>query len=146
MQSEVYALRESDSVLDALRLFSDKRISGAPVLDEKGGLAGFISDGDIIGALSRQDPTVSFYAVVTDPDKGDFSSKLEALRGITVGQLATKSVVSVDLSARMTDVCTLLSQRHLKKMPVLKDGRVVGVINRSDITGYAVTRYIELGA
>ncbi len=143
MKTDVYALKESDTALDALRLFTSKHISGAPVLDESGSLAGFVSDGDIIGSLSKQDPRFSFYAVVTDPDACDFEDKMQSLTSFTVGQLSTKQVVSVDVNAKMEDVCAVLSQHHLKKLPVLSDGKVVGIINRSDITGYAVSQYAQ---
>ncbi|MDO4854627.1 MAG: DHA2 family efflux MFS transporter permease subunit [Coriobacteriia bacterium] len=146
MKTDVFALKEGDTALDALRLFTEKGISGAPVLDEAGSLVGFVSDGDIIGSLSKQDPRVSFYAVVTDPDARNFSDKLELLTSLTVGEISTKQVVSVDLTARMDDVCAVLSQHHLKKVPVLADGKLVGVINRSDITNFAVSRYAQLEA
>lgn len=144
MKSEVFTLKESDSALDALSLFVEKGISGAPVVSEDGKLVGFVSDGDVIGALSRQNPTVSFYAVVTDPDSADFAQKLSSLLQVKVGQLAKRPVIAVELGADMRDVCAKLSQHHLKKMPVLDKGKIVGVINRSDITGYAVSLYEKM--
>ncbi len=146
MKADVFTLKESDSVLDALRLFAEKGISGAPVVGGDGSLAGFVSDGDIIGSLSKQDPRFSFYAVVTDPNARNFSDKLELLTSLTVGELSTKQVISVDLASSMEDVCSVLSQHHLKKVPVLADGKLVGVINRSDITNFAVSRYAQMEA
>lgn len=146
MKTDVFALKEDDTALDALRLFAEKGISGAPVVGKDGVLAGFVSDGDIIGTLSKQDPHFSFYAVVTDPDARDFKDKMESLTSLSVGELSTKQVISVDLSASMDEVCSVLSQHHLKKVPVLADGKVAGIINRSDITNFAVSRYARLEA
>ena len=52
-------------------------------------------------------------------------------------------MLSVQVGDDMRDVCTLLVNHHLKKAPVLDHGKIVGVINRSNITGYAVERYAE---
>ncbi len=143
MKTEVYTLPETATALEALALFSKKGISGAPVVNEKGKVTGFVSDGDIIGTLSKQNPTfTSFYAVAYDNGAdSQLDEKLSALRTMTVDQLSTKTVLSVDVNDDMRDVCTLLSAHHLKKVPVLDGGTMVGIINRSDITHYAVRFY-----
>lgn len=143
MKTEVYTLPETATALEALALFSKKGISGAPVVNKKGKVTGFVSDGDIIGTLSKQNPTfTSFYAVAYDNGAdSQLDEKLSALRTMTVDQLSTKTVLSVDVNDDMRDVCTLLSAHHLKKVPVLDGGTMVGIINRSDITHYAVRFY-----
>ncbi len=141
MKPEVFTLGENASALDALRLFAQKRISGAPVINEQGKLTGFVSDGDIIGTLSRQNPTfTSFYAYTTE-DGADFDKKIELLSNMPVSTIATKNVLTVDAGDDMRDVCALLAQHHLKKAPVMENGKMVGVINRSDITRYTVGLY-----
>ena len=42
----------------------------------------------------------------------------------------------------LTDVCRVLSENHLKKVPVLEAGHIVGIINRSDITQYSMAAYL----
>ena len=141
MKPEVFTLSENASALDALRLFAQKRISGAPVVNEAGKLTGFVSDGDIIGTLSRQNPTfTSFYAYTTE-DGADFDKKIKLLSGMPVSAIATKNVLTVNAGDDMRDVCALLAEHHLKKAPVMENGKMVGVINRSDITRYTVGLY-----
>ncbi len=141
MKPEVFTLPESASALEALRLLAQKRISGAPVVNEAGKLTGFVSDGDIIGTLSRQNPTfTSFYAYTTE-DGADFDKKIELLSSMPVSTIATKNVLTVNADDDMRDVCSLLAENHLKKAPVMDGGTMVGVINRSDITRYTVGLY-----
>lgn len=142
MKTDVYTLADTDTALDALRLFTGKGISGAPVVDEDGSLVGFLSDGDVIGALAHQNPNfTSFYAVVTDSLEEGFDDKVATLAHTTVGQLATKEVLTVATSDDLRDVCTLLASHHLKKAPVMDGTRMVGVINRSDALAHAVALY-----
>lgn len=142
MKTDVYTIAEDASALDAMRLFAEKKISGVPVVDGSGQVTGFVSDGDIIGTLARQNPTyTSFYAFTTDESGMSFEDKLTALQNLQVGNIATPHVLSVNLGDDMRDVCTLLAQHHLKKVPVMDRGKMVGILNRSDITRYTVGMY-----
>lgn len=142
MANEVFAVNENASALEALKLFAEKNISGAPVVNDKGALTGFVSDGDIIGTLARQSTTfTSFYSYTIEANGQDFEEKAAALSQMTVGSIATKNVLTVNIDDDMRDVCALLAQHHLKKAPVMKNGMMVGVINRSDITRYTVGLY-----
>ena len=142
MQHEVYALNENANALEALKLFAEKGISGAPVVDAQGKLSGFVSDGDIIGTLAHQDTTfTSFYSYTIDSNGQDFEEKAKALASMSVGSIATKNVLTVNLDDDMRNVCATLAQQHLKKAPVMSNGKMVGIINRSDITRYTVGLY-----
>lgn len=144
MQKEVFSLNENANALEALRLFAEKEISGAPVLDKNGNLCGFVSDGDIIGTLARQDTTfTSFYSYTIDSNEQGFEEKASTLIGMKVGTIATKNVLTVDLKDDMRTVCATLAQHHLKKAPVMDKGKMVGIVSRTDITRYTVGLYAK---
>ncbi len=142
MRTPVFTLRDTDTALDALKLFADKGISGAPVINEKGKLCGFVSDGDVIAMMSRQNSAFNgYWAFAVDTNAESFTQRLDALTSTTVGSLATRDVLTVSVHDDMRDVCTLLAGRHLKKVPVMDGNTMVGIINRSNITRQAVERY-----
>lgn len=143
MKREVFTLAETDSALDAMRLFAEKKISGAPVVDAAGKLTGFLSDGDVIGMLAKQEAAfTSFYAYTLDSNDETFAQKVEALRSLEVGRIATQQVIAVHETDDMRDVCALLAQHRLKKAPVLNAaGDMVGILSRTDITRYTVGLY-----
>ena len=144
MQKEVFSLNENANALEALRLFAEKEISGAPVLDKNGNLCGFVSDGDIIGTLARQDTTfTSFYSYTIDSNEQGFEEKASTLIDMKVGTIATKNVLTVDLQDDMRTVCATLAQHHLKKAPVMDKGKMVGIVSRTDITRYTVGLYAK---
>ncbi len=142
MKTDVFVLDEDTSALDALRLFSKEGISGAPVVTKEGKLAGFVSDGDIIGSLARQTPTfTSFYAYTAEGDDEAFEEKAKLLASMPVSRVSTKNVLTVSVNDDMRDACAKLAAHHLKKAPVMNGEVMVGIINRSDITRYTVNLY-----
>lgn len=134
MQRDVYVVRQDASYLDALHFLSEKKISGAPVVDEEGSLVGFISDGDILRRLATEhSPFVNEAAF----GKTDFNDKLLSVMSLRISEVAVKNVITVDVSDDLSEVCYKLAENHLKKAPVMCAGRMVGVINRFNITDYA---------
>ena len=51
--------------------------------------------------------------------------------------------IGVSVHADIAEVCRILAQNHLKKVPVLDKGKIVGVVNRSDVTLYSMRIYIK---
>lgn len=138
MKQEVYTLNENDTALDALKLFVEMGISGAPVVNGMGELAGFVSDGDVLGSLAKQDASYSSFYAFTIDDGSSFNQKAAELRNISVGEIATQDVITVNVHDDMRNVCNTLAKHHLKKAPVMDGKRMVGIINRSNITRFAV--------
>lgn len=147
MKREVYTLPDTATVTDAMQLFVDHGVSAVPVVNAEGIPVGFVSDGDILRFLSKgtgvgiaMNPT-SLITLI-DPTIPDFGARCEELAAMHVADIAEPSVVSVDVHADLPEVCRVLGENHLKKVPVLDGGKLVGVINRSDITHYAMETYL----
>ena len=146
MKRDVYTVPETATVSDAVQLFVDKGISAAPIVNAVGEAVGFISDGDVMRSLSRRDRTFMDPIVMimrTEADDHDFNEKLEALMGMNVRQIGVPGSIGVDIHADLADVCRVLGENRLKKVPVMDEGRIVGMINRSDITQYSMKTYLE---
>ncbi len=145
MKTDVYTLQPADTVKDAMELFISKHISACPIVDAKGEPVGFISDGDILKQLSRQsesyiDPIVLM--MTSANDTATYNEKLEHLMSLPVSSVGAKGTIGVNIHADLEEVCRVLSKNHLKKVPVIEEGRIVGIINRSDITEYSMETYL----
>jgi DHA2 family lincomycin resistance protein-like MFS transporter len=141
---DVYTLGPNDLVLDALRGFVDKGVSGMPIVNEGGGLLGFVSDGDVMRYLADQHPAfTTAYSLIVEDGNERFDDSLTSLLQLPLAEIATKHVVSVEADMELGEVCRILSHHHLKKAPVLRDGKMVGIVNRSNITRYSLTTYLE---
>ncbi len=148
MKHDVFTISSHATVSEAMQLLVEKQISAAPVVNSKGEPTGFLSDGDIMRHLSKRselyvDPVVLI--MQARRDETAFDKKLENLMEMEVKDIATRGIIGVDIHADLPEVCRILGDNHLKKAPVLESGKVVGVINRSDITHYSMKSYLGMG-
>lgn len=146
MKRDVFTVRESATVLEAMQLLVDKKISAAPVVDDAGKPIGFISDGDIMRHLSKRselytDPVL--YIMHAHHDDTGFDAKVERVMSMSVSDIAHKGIVGIDIHDDLPTVCRILGDNHLKKAPVLAHGKLVGVVNRSDLTQYSMQEYLR---
>jgi DHA2 family lincomycin resistance protein-like MFS transporter len=144
MKTEVYSLSTEDSVLDALRMFTARGISGAPVRSADGALAGFLSDGDVMRYLSAEHPRSASIHTFALPESADLAEALDDLVELPVMRLATREVVTVGADASVAEAVALLADQHLKKVPVLAgDGQeLVGIVSRSAVVRLALAGHL----
>lgn len=142
MKTDVFTVAPDTTVAQAMELFADKGISGAPVVDAARHVVGFVSDGDIMASLADQVPAFkTAWSFVVERENADFDATLRETMALPVSQIATKHVIAVDVDDDLGEVARVLAEGHLKKAPVLRDGVMVGIINRSNITRYAIDRF-----
>ena len=106
------------------------------MVDGEGRLVGYVTDGDIMRYLSRIElnvasPSAGMSLSVKDDEA--LEARVAALSGLNVMSLATKRVVSVDASTPLDVACGILAKRRIKKMPVTRDGVLVGALSRRNI-------------
>ena len=143
MKTDVYTLPADSTVLEAMELFVRYGISGAPVVNDEQEVIGFISDGDIMSVLADQVPAFkSAWSFIVERGNDDFDRTLRETMQMNVAGLSNKRVISVNIDDDLGEVARVLSDNHLKKAPVLKDNKMVGIINRSNITNYAIEQYL----
>lgn len=138
---------QTATVHQAVAMMLEHGTSGLPVTGASGGVVGFISDGDVMKALGRQDATavdlVGALAIYHD-DK-TFEQRLAEVMESNVMELASHPAVCIDVSASIEEVCTLLGGRRLKKAPVLDGGRLAGTVSRTDVNRCLMRTFVALG-
>lgn len=146
MKKDVYALKSTDTVKDAMQLFIDRGISACPIINDEGDAVGFISDGDILKNLAKQSgnytDALALIATSVSDNRG-YNEKLESIMELPVTAVGTHNLIGVNIHSDIDEVCRVLAEHHLKKVPVIDKGKIAGVINRSDITRYSMEAYLE---
>ena len=144
MTPNPYVVQASQPVRDAMALMVQHHLGGLPVVGADGKLAGYVSDGDIMRCLSDRHPLITgTYSVIAAVGNGPFDERLADLMTLPVSEIAMGKAVSVSVSSSLQDVCTLLSQRKFKKLPVVDGDKVVGTVNRSDVIRYAMREALQ---
>jgi CBS domain-containing protein len=148
MVNQVITVSENDTVQMVLRAFVDYRISGIPIINTKNEPVGFISDGDIMKYIGYRDPIVSFsdfslYYTGTWIEPEPFADKIRHLNNLNVMEIATKKVIAVQFDEELDIVAKILGNKKIKKVMVLKDKKLAGIISRGDIIRFIVKNYLN---
>ena len=146
MKRDVYTLPEDATVFDAVKLLVERHISAAPIVDGEGKPIAFVSDGDVARFLSKRHSTYTdpvALIMLTESSSDDFAVKAAKVMKMRAYDIATHGVISIDVHTDIREVCRILGENHLKKVPVTESGQLVGVINRSDVAQYSMRKYLE---
>ena len=142
METDWPTLGPESTVEEAIKLFAEERVSGAPVIED-GRLVGIITEGDLI----FQDADVKapgfldiLGGIVPLGDTDDYRREVLKSAGVTVGEVMTDDPVTVTPEATLAETATIMAERRKKILPVVEGGRLVGVINRMDILTLHVIR------
>lgn len=140
MEKDVYFAHEEDDIATVLRTLVDKKISGVPIVNKDMEVVGFISDGDIMKFIAKQDPRIidmtSFITVWYDSES--FDQKLDDLLRINVMELATTKIIGAEPDETVDKVARTLGKKRIKKLPVIEDGKLVGMVSRHNIIRYII--------
>ncbi|PSP82219.1 CBS domain-containing protein [Halobacteriales archaeon QS_1_68_17] len=146
MTTDVQAVAPDDDVADVLTRLARADFNGFPVVDD-GRLVGIVTQGDLIDLFQPSDRTlwipVGFppflesltYAVDLSWDELDVGIDLVKNAGKPIERVMTTDVVTVAPDDDIDRVLALLADgtRDINRLPVVKDGRVVGIIARQDL-------------
>jgi CBS domain-containing protein len=113
MTPNVISVPEDSSIEDAARLLARHRVSGLPVLNLAGKLIGMVTEYDLI---SKQ--------------------------GTTVGDIMSRSVISITEDTDVEEVVHLLTNQRIRRVPVLRGDQIAGIVSRSDLVRQIAMRWV----
>lgn len=133
MTADPIAMAPDATVAEAARLMADKDVSGLPVVDSSGQLVGIITEGDLLrrkelGSETRR----TWWASLFHNDKS-LAGEFAKARGRFVREVMTRNIVCVSDDTAVGRVAELLSTLNVKRLPVLKNGALVGIVSRRDV-------------
>ncbi len=145
MNREAATVLNTATMRDVITIMDATNTAGVSIIDVSGKLVGYVTDGDVMRYLARNDFNVSNpHAGVSlaVKDVNAMEDRLETLSDLNVMELATKRVISVDIDTPLDEACRLLSSRKIKKVPVTREGVLVGALSRRNIL-HAMMRGIK---
>ena len=136
MNPNAATVSNSACMREVIAILSSTNTSGVSVVDPAGKLVGYVTDGDIMRYLARNDFNMSSPSAgvsLSLQDDEDMEGRLAALANLNVMELATKRVISVDIDTPLDVACATLAKRRIKKMPVTSNGVLVGALSRRNV-------------
>ena len=144
MTTDVVTFSPDDTVESAARRLSERRLGGAPVVDASGAVVGLLEDDDLI----VQDVKLHFPTVITvlgayielPSSQRHFEEDLRKAVGATVADVMDPDAPTCSEDDTLEQVATIMHERNVSRLPVVRDGKLVGIISRGDIVRALVQR------
>ena len=136
MNRQAATVPQTASMKEVISIIASTNTTGVSVVDQKGNLVGYVTDGDAIRYLARADVNMSMATSgisFAAADDKSVEARVAELADLNVMELATKKVVSVEEDTPLDVACGVLAGKHVKKVPVTKDGKLVGALSRRNI-------------
>jgi CBS domain-containing protein len=136
MTREVITVGPRTTVEELARLLMEHHISGAPVVDDAGGLVGIVTENDLINREKRLHiPTVVqiFDAFIYLESSKKFEEDLKKMVGAKVGDICNPDVVTVEEDTTLTDIATIMTDKDVDLLPVMSEGKLVGIVGKEDV-------------
>jgi len=138
MTTNVAFVRAATPIRAIAKLLAERNISAVPVLDDAGAPLGMVSEGDLLArntagerAERRKEWWLEMLAEGEELNP-DFVASLQPGQ-VTASAIMSAPVIAVEETAEIRDIARLLEQYRIKRVPVLREGHVVGIVSRADL-------------
>ncbi len=136
MTREVLVAKPDDSVEKVARILLENKISGIPVIDAERKVLGIISEKDLI--IKAGELKIPFYITLFDSiifleNTMRFNNDLKKYTASRVKDAMTTKVIAVDEDELVSNIVKLMQDKKVNRVPVLRHGKLVGIITRNDI-------------
>lgn len=133
MTAKVISVAPSSTVEQVTQLMIKHHISALPVVDEAGVVQGIVSEGDLMRRVEGANDRPKSWWLRMVSSREDTAQDFVALRGRHVEDVMTKKVISVEPDMQVGEVARLLAEKHIKRVPVVKDGKLLGIVSRANL-------------
>ena len=141
MTTNVITVSPETTVQEVAKILSERGISGVPVVDAGNRLVGIVSEGDLLhrvetGTERRPDRRTgrrrSWWLDTVGLDQ-ELARDYVKSHGRTAKDVMTSEVTSVSEATELVDIANLLETKRIKRVPVVKDGKLVGIVSRANL-------------
>lgn len=133
MTWNVVTARPEHTVLSTVRKMIDHGISGMPVIDASRQVVGIVSEADLLrrSEIGTEKPRTAWRRFLAGP--GKLAEDYVRTHGRKVGEIMTVPVETVTETAPLEDIVAMMEKRRIKRVPVVRDGKLIGIVTRMDI-------------
>ncbi|HCL78511.1 MAG TPA: CBS domain-containing protein [Synergistaceae bacterium] len=130
MHRDLTAVMEDDLVHEAVRVLYNHNISGVPVLDGDWKLVGYLTESDILQSAVPTYLEVLAKSTFLEEDENGLLARFKSFGNRPVRDFMNDKPLSVEPDTSLMVISDLMIRKHVKRLPVVEDGRLVGIISR----------------
>jgi CBS-domain-containing membrane protein len=133
MTRDVVSVRPETPLKHVAQVLVERRVSGLPVIAEDGTLVGVVSEADLI--IKEQDPDAIHHRTLARliGDSPDAKARTRKSRALTAAEAMTAPAVTIGPHRPIHEAAAIMSLRKVNRLPVVDEGRVVGIVTRADL-------------
>ena len=140
MTAPVVTVRPETAVEELAKAMLERRISAIPVVDASGRLQGIVSEGDLMRRSETGTERHRSWWLALLTGREELPLEYVKSHGRTAAEVMTRTVVTVTERTPLEKIVTLLERHRIKRVPVVRAGRVVGVVSRANLLHGLATR------
>ena len=133
MVRDVVTVRSDTDVADAVELLSQHDVSALPVVDEAGNLVGILSEADLIHRVEIGTEKHRPWWLEAVTGASTLAEEFAKSHGKKVREIMTSGAISVSEETPLAEIAALFERKRIKRVPVVKDGKLVGIVSRSNL-------------
>jgi CBS domain-containing protein len=141
MTRDVVSVKSDTPMRKIAALLVEKRISGVPVIDGSSAPIGMVSEGDLIGrSEAEREARQDWWLTTLAEGEAVNPEFLASLNYPSARDLMSAPVISIAEETSLGEIAELLTTHRIKRVPVVCDGRLVGIVSRADLVRALVAR------
>jgi CBS domain-containing protein len=135
MTREIITIAPGASILEAAKLLAEKHISGVPVVEDSDRLVGMLSDGDLIAWEGDSGEREAWWLDMLAEGAELAPEYVEFLRAHheTVRSVMKTEITAIGEDTPIRDIAALMLEKGASRLPVVRDGRLIGIVARADL-------------
>ena len=135
MTRDVITVKPDTTIEDLARLLMKHQINGTPVVDDNGNLKGVVTENDLISKNSRLHiPTIfRLFDAFIPLGASRLEVEIKKMAAFAVGDICTRDVITVDDETSVEEIATIMTEKKIHLLPVLKEGKLIGIIGKKDL-------------
>ena len=139
MVAPVITVKPSTTVKEVAELFLEKKISAAPVIDSQEKLVGIVSEGDLLHRVEAGTDRHRSWWLEGFVGNDTLAAEYVKSHGRKVSDVMTRKVITASPQTPLHEVATLIEKNAIKRVPILENGQLVGIVSRANLVQAVAT-------
>lgn len=132
MSHSVITVRLDTPVAEIARTMIKLHISGLPVLDDRGRLVGIVTEGDLVEKEAGPVPYPKMFGLSAERAR-EVEDRSRRSEGKVAADVMTREVITTKEDTPLREIARVMAERKINRMPIVRDGEVLGIVSRQDV-------------